>query len=216
MQENDTHNPSASIQKRYRRRLIAPMLYLIFAGLLWTSPQIRSSLFPVRLPAMQDAEQMYEQGSRYVSASLKNLKFTGYTKERSHHTIGYFYYTIRPDEQICDIVLLSPSTCKQGAPTLAQAEICGRILPSDESFLKLQKSLAKDLSWTEAGIRSRVNPCYLSEPDFRYGLRLLLFLVLAASSIFAIASILLCLLFFLRPSLAPESRRQKASGKTVL
>ena len=216
MQKNHTHDTADSIRKRYRRRLIASILYLIFTGLLWTSPQVSSSLFPAELPAMQNAERMYEQGTCHVSASLENLKFTGYTRERFHRTVGYFYYTIRPKEQICDIVLLSPSTCQQGAPALDQVTVYGRILPGDDSYRALLKSLADDLSWTEAGIGSRVNPCYLSEPDFRYGPGIFLFLALAAGSVFAIASLLLCLLFLLRPSLAPASRKKKALEQTDL
>ena len=212
MQENYTHYISNSIKNLYRRRLIAPLLYLLFTVILWLSPQVVSSMFPADLSALQDTERMYAQGNRYVSAALEDLKFTGYTRERFHRTIGYFYYTVSMDETTCYIVLLSPSTCRQGAPELKKAAIYGKILPADDSYETLLEHLADDLSWTDFGIRSKVNPCYLSEPDFEYRPGIFLLLVLAASGAFAIASLLFDLLFLFRPHLAPPCRALKQFG----
>lgn len=212
MQENYTHYISNSIKNLYRRRLIAPILYLLFAMILWLSPQVVSSMFPANLSALQDAERMYGQGDRYVSASLEDLKFTGYTRERFHRTTGYFYYTIDPDEETCYIILLSPSTCRRGVPELKKADIYGKILPADDSYDILLKNLADDLSWTDSGIRSKVNPCYLSEPDFGYLPGISLLFVLAASSASAIASVFFGLLFIFRPHLAPPCRTLKHFG----
>ncbi|MCI8635225.1 MAG: hypothetical protein HFJ05_06460 [Eubacterium sp.] len=212
MQEHHSYYITKSVKKLYCRRLIAPALYLIFAVLMWISPQVESSASPVKLSGLPDMEHRYRQESPYVSATLENLKFTGYTKKRFHRTIGYFYYTISPDKEECDIVLLSPSTCGQGIPELKQAEIYGKILPSDASYETLLKSLAKDLSWTDSGIRSKANSCYLSEPDFRYGPGVFLLFVLAASSAFALISTMFCILFILYPYLAPPCRALKHFG----
>ena len=213
MPKYHSHYIAKSIKKLYYRRLTAPILYLIFAGIIWISPQLNASLFPVKLSRPPDMGRIYRQETPYVTASLENLKYTGYTKERFHRTIGYFYYTISQDKQECDIILLSPSTCGQGIPELKQAEIYGKILPSDDSYKTLLKNLASDLSWTDSGIRSKVNSCYLSEPDSRYGLGILLLFVLTASSAFALVSILFCILFILCPHLAPPCRTLKHFGK---
>lgn len=213
MQENYEHYISRNIKSLYRKRLIAPILYLIVALTLWITLPILSVIFPTELSHISDMNNLYREKDVFVSSTLENLKFTGYTKTQFTRTVGYFYYMDNPDKNECCIVLLSPATCEQGLPEIEKVTIRGKILSADTNYNALLENLSQDLSWTSSGIRSKVNTCYLSEPDFRYNSGLFLLIVLAGGTIFAVTSIILCILFILRPDFAPPCQKLRHFGK---
>ena len=212
MQENYEHYISRNIKSLYRKRLIAPILYLIFTAVLFCTMPVASVLFPAELSDISDMKAFHNQKNVLVSATLNNLKFTGYTRMRHSRTVGYYYYTDHPDKNSCCIILLSPSTCEQGLPEIQRLTVRGKILAADKNYDTLLTNLSKDLSWTKAGIRSKVSAYYLSEPDFRYYPGIFLFLILAASSVFAAVSILLSILFIYKPYLSPPCQKLKHFG----
>lgn len=213
MQENYEHYISRSIKSLYRKRLIAPMLYLILAAVLWTTLPVLSVTFPTKLSKLSQMERLYQNKDVYVSASLKDIKFTGYTKTLFNRTIGYFYYIGNADERECSVILLSPTTCEQGLPVIHKLSVRGKILAADQNYNALLENLSSDLSWTLSGIRSKVNGYYLSEPDFRYEAGIFLFFILTVSTVFSCLSILLCVLFMARPDLSPPCQMLGHFGK---
>ncbi len=213
MQENYEHYISRNIKNLYRKRLIPPILYLIFTTVLFGILPVASVLFPAKLSNISDMETLHDEKNVFVSASLKDLKFTGYTRMRHSRTVGYYYYTDNPDKKECCMILLAPSTCEQGLPEIDQITIRGKILSGDAGYDTLLANLSKDLSWTQSGIRSKVSSYYLSEPDFRYGFGLFLFLLLAVSSGIAVISVFLSVLFIYRPYLSPPCQKLKHFGK---
>lgn len=206
MQENYEHYISKNIKTLYRKRLMGPLLYLIFAALVWGALPVASAAFPAKLARISDMAKLHAEKNVYVSASLSGLKFTGYTKTRFNSTEGYFYYIENPGQNESCIVLLSPSTCEQGLPEIKEVTVRGKILASDKSFDALLDNLASDLSWTNSGIRKKTCAYYLSEPDFRYGPGMFLFVLLAGSCVMAMCNALLFLLFMKRPDLSPPCR----------
>lgn len=204
---------SENIRKLYRKRLFGPVFYLIFAAVLIQALPIASVLAPTKLSSISDMGKLYNKKDVFVSASLNNLKFTGYTKTRLNRVTGYFYYMNRPDKKECCIILLSPSTCEQGLPEIGHASFYGKILPADESYKTLLANLSTDLHWTKNGIFSKVTPYYLSEPDFGYRFGILLILLLLASSLFAFGTMLFFIIFILRPDLSPPCRKLGHFGK---
>lgn len=213
MQENYEHYISKNIQSLYKRRLVPPILYLALMIVLWIMLPITSVLFPTKLSHISDMSHLYAEDDIFVSSTLQDLKFTGYTKTRHGRTIGYFYYMDNPDKKECCVVLLSPTTCEQGLPTIDEVTLRGKILIADTQYNTLLSNLAKDLSWTDAGIRSKVNLYYLSEPDFRYGIGLFLLFLLCGSSIFAIIMIVLYITYVIRPDFSPPCQMLGHFGK---
>ncbi len=212
MQENYEHYISRTIKKLYRKRLAAPVLYLIFTAILFGTLPISSVLFPSSLKRLSDLDSFFHKNDRFVSVSLENLHFTGYTRTRFHRTSGYFYYAYNPDQNECCIVLLSPSTCEEGLPNIEQTSVYAKILPSDASYETLLSNLSKDLDWTDAGIRSKVSACYLSEPDFHYYSGMFLFVLLAFGAAFAALSIFLFLLYMAKPHVSPPCQKLRYFG----
>lgn len=212
MPENYEHYISKNIKNLYYKRLVPPILYLIFTAVLSGILPVASVLFPTELSDISAMKTLYDQKDVFVSASLKNLKFTGYTRTRHSRTTGYYYYMYIPGKKECRIVLLSPSTCEQGLPEIENITIHGKILPADSGYDALLDSLSEDLSWTKSGIRSKVSSYYLSEPNFRYHSGIFLFLILAGSSAAALISVFFSVLFISKPYLSPPCQRLKHFG----
>ena len=168
MQENLDHYISKTIHHFYRKRLIYPILSLLFAAVLFGTLPILSVLFPTKLSQISKMKELYNQNRVFVSTTLENLKFTGYTKNSFHRTTGYYYYIENKNQKECCIILLSPNTCEHGLHEIKRLSIRGKILSADTGYDSLLEHLSDDLSWTTSGIRSKVNSFYLSEPDFRY------------------------------------------------
>ncbi|MCI8489675.1 MAG: hypothetical protein HFJ04_05435 [Lachnospiraceae bacterium] len=210
MQENYI---SKNIRSLYRRRLLAPVLYLIFVASLCGFLPISSVIAPTKLSGNSDLETLYQKKEVFVSGSFDNLKFTGYTMTRFHRTVGYFYYIRNPNEKTCSILLLSPNTCEQGIPELTHVDIYGKIISADASYQTLLTNLSDDLSWTDDGIRAKTDTYYLSEPDFQYGFGIFLLAALAGSSVIALLSILLSVLYILKPHLSPPCQTLIHFGK---
>lgn len=108
MNTNLDHYITRNIKRIYKHRLPAPILYLIFLLVLWFCLPVDSILFPTAVNDSDSLELLHSNHNQYISTSLTDLKFTGYTETTFGHTIGYYYYTMR--DGISTVVLLSPST----------------------------------------------------------------------------------------------------------
>ena len=166
MPENYDHYISKNIKAFYKRRLAAPIIYLIVLILAWPFFSLSAVFSPDILPDDTSLETAFRGGKQYISTTLSDLKFTGYTQSIFGHTNGYYYYTMRDEE--CIIVLLSPNTSEEGLPSIEEVTIKGKISKGNENFDTLLSNLSTDLNWTENGIRNKVSSYYISEPGFNH------------------------------------------------
>ncbi len=201
MQENYEHYISRNIKAFYKRRLSSPILYLLLLAVLWFIFPLGGMLRPAAMNSAETFEDSYEAGDRYVRTSLQNLKFTGYTSEAHGRTKGYFYYTLR-DGQCC-IILLSPSTCEEGLPTIDHLRVTGRIIKGKETYRELLSSLAQDLDWTQEGITRQLPSCYFSEPDYHPMTTKILFVIYFGTMAYSLLYLLVCVLYIRFPVLSP-------------
>ena len=201
MIENYDHYISRNIKALYKRRLFSPIIYLIILGIIWHVFSLTDLLFPVSLSDDVSLETFYKEDATNVSTTLHDLKFTGYTRSNFTGTSGYYYYTVRNDE--CIIVLLSPSTCEEGLPSIEDVTFTGKIKKATPSLETLLAKLATDLNWTESGIHGKVSRYFLSEPDYNSPLNVFLFVILFATGFYAILSVIVYALYIAFPVLAP-------------
>jgi hypothetical protein len=206
MPENFEHYITKNIKAFYRRRLITPILYLLFLIVLWFLFSLSDFLVPDVTDVSAEGndfslEAIYRDGTEYLNVTLYDLNFTGYNQSAFGRTTGYYYYTMAGEE--CIFVLLSPSTCDQGLPTIDTVTIRGRIRTDNDNFSGLLSSLAEDLNWTEKGIKKYVSGYYISEPDFGRIRNTILFAVMGITGGYAVLCILVFLLFSFFPVLSP-------------
>lgn len=211
MIETYEHHITKSIRSLYKKRLPAPLIYLVLLVFIWFYFHISSVLFPLRINGSDSFEALLDRHHRYIQTTLSDLYFTGYTQSEFGHNSGYYYYTMRNGK--CLIVLLSPSTCEEGLPEIHQATVTARVLRGTASYQSLLNNLSEDLGWTDDGIRGQLPAYYLSEPDFKPVTNNILIGFLAVSGLYAILSALSFLVYLAFPYLAPPCRSLAPFGK---
>ena len=193
MPENYDHYISINIKAFYKRRLAAPIIYLIVLILAWHFFSLSAVFSPDILPDDTSLETAFRGGKQYINTTLSDLKFTGYTQSIFGHTNGYYYYTMRDEE--CIIVLLSPNTSEEGLPSIEEVTIKGKISKGNENFDTLLSNLSTDLNWTENGIRNKVSSYYISEPGFNHVGNWILFAAIFITGIYALLCIVLSVIY---------------------
>lgn len=172
------HYISNHIKSLYRHKLFSPILYMILLIVLWIIFPIGTILSPKVINEKTSLDKLYKENDRYVSITLTDLKFTGYTQEVLGQTHGYYYYTIQ--DGCCNIVLLSPKTSEEGLPNINKVTVHAKIQTATKSYHTLLSKIAADLNWTDSGIYGESSSYYISEPGFRYGFSIFLILLLHA------------------------------------
>ena len=77
MPENYDHYISKNIKAFYKRRLAAPIIYLIVLILAWHFFSLSAVFSPDILPDDTSLETAFRGGKQYISTTLSDLKFTG-------------------------------------------------------------------------------------------------------------------------------------------
>lgn len=201
MTENYEHYITRNIRAYYKKRLCAPICFLLLLAALWLLFPLSSILSPDPFTGADTIESAYEGEKRYVTATFNDLTFSGYTSSHFGKTNGYWYYGVRNHQ--CYIVLLSPSTCEEGLPKIASLTTTCRIVKGNQMYHDLLSALATDLNWSIEGISGQLPIYYFSEPDFNPTTNGLLFLVYFGTGIYALLSLLRYALFSLFPVLSP-------------
>ena len=75
----------------------------------------------------------------------------------------------------CSIVLLSPSTCEEGLPSIDRVDAIGKIIKGKDNYSKLIVNLSHDIDWTSKGLSETVSNYYFSEPDYHLRSTIILF-----------------------------------------
>lgn len=210
MIDNYEHYITRNIRAYYRKRLIAPICFLLLLAILWFIFPLEEILSPSRFTAADTIENAYEDDREYVTVTFNNLTFTGYTSTRFGSTNGYWYYEVR--NRKCYLVLLSPTTCEEGLPTIDSLTTICCITKGEKLYNELLANLAKDLNWTTDGITSEVSNYYFSEPDYNPISNFILFFVYFGTGAFALVSLIKYILYAVFPALAPPCQNLVVYG----
>lgn len=201
MIDNYEHYITRNIRAFYKRRIAAPICYLVILLVLWFIFPIGEMLAPSHLSDTDTLASAFESDKEYVNVTFHNLTFTGYTTSRFGSINGYWYYGEQNNS--CYIVLLTPITCEEGLPTIESVTVSCRIVDDKEIYQELLTELAKDLEWTEKGLKNQLSSLYYSEPDYNPLTNALLFLVYFGTFIYAVVSLTRYVLYMNFPVLAP-------------
>ena len=126
------HYISRNIKEHYKRRLIMPTLYLTLLLLVWNIFSLGEVFFPPKVTENVTLDSLAKEKIQYVSTTLHNLHFTGYTRTFWGNTTGYYYYTVSNQE--CFFVLLTPDSCEEGLPTIKELPISAKLIRGGETF----------------------------------------------------------------------------------
>ena len=201
MTQNFEHYITRNIRAYYKKRLTAPICFLMILVALWFLFPLQDILTPYSFTEADTLESAYEYGKEYVTVELTDLTFSGFTTTRFGSTNGYWYYG--KDAQGIYMVLLSPTTCEEGIPSIGVVTITCCIEKENALYRRLLTHMAEALDWTESGIISSLPHYYFSEPDYNPLANTILFVVYFGTGLFAAFSLLRYILFIFFPVLAP-------------
>ncbi len=206
------HLITRSIKTYYKNRLYAPIIFLLILIAVFIVFPVGCMLFPRTYGADNvSLYQLYNDKETYGRFELNNLYFTGYTSKWLDNTRGYYYYTMLNSE--CVIVLLTPDTCEQGAPTIENVSIRGKILYESEAARNLLVNLARDLNWNEDGILSTVSSYTISEPDATGLVTQAFEFFYILFGAYSIILIIVCCIFIAFPVLSVPVQKTRAYGR---
>lgn len=201
MTENYEHYISRNIKAFYKRRLFSPIVYILLLALLWIIFPLQDMIAPKTIGDANSFSAVYNSGDKYVKSTFSDLRFTGYTEEALGSTKGYYYYCMHDDR--CDIILLSPSTCEEGVPSIESITVKGKLLYGKETYTELLEKLSGDLKWNINGLKSQVSDYYFSEPDYHMAFTIFLFIAYFGTGLYAFICLIIYLIFIRFPFLSP-------------
>ena len=201
MPDHYTHYITRNIRAFYRRRLFSPLIYIGILAALWLIFPMNAMLHPAVLDDTATLASSYHASDTYVRGTFTDLTFCGYTKEIYGYTVGYYYYGERSGQ--CYIILLSPSSCEEGLPTIDSITVTCRILEGESAYSELLANLADDLDWTAEGITNQLSSYYYSEPGYLSWLLTLLFVLYFGTLAYAVLSLVLHCIYIRFPVLSP-------------
>lgn len=196
------HIITKNIKAFYMRRLFSPIIYMAILIVVWFVFPFADMRNPISVDSSTSIRTCYEEEkNHYVSATLKDLTFTGLTKERFGSTLGYYYYAKMEDDVV--LILLTPRTCEQGLPRIEALNFSAQLKASDSSYEDLLAALSESLEWTPEGISSQLPGYYLSELDYNNVPMIILFTVYYGTFLYAAISLISYILYILFPVLSP-------------
>lgn len=201
MIDNYEHYISKNIKQFYKKRLFAPIIYLVLLIILWFVFPLQNMLRPIPIAETDSFKEVYKKSGHYVKTTFTDLHFTGYTSELHGETQGYYYYTLNHGK--CSIILLLPEVCEEGLPVIEEISITGKLLVGHDTYAMLIDNLAQDLDWRTKGLEKNVEGYYLSQPDYHVSFLTILFIFYFGSMIYTLCSLIHHIVVILFPFLAP-------------
>jgi len=182
--------------------------------MVWFATPVSELAFPTVIPPDGLPQALLSDHSQYVTATLSDLHFTGYTQTIFDHTTGYYYYTFRDGK--CLIVLLSPETCEEGLPVIEDAvTVHARVIKNFRDYRTLTSDMAKDLHWTNQGVRDKVLRCLISEPAYHRTTTSFLLGFYLLSGVYALLQLAVCTAYIFHPALSPTCRELGLYGNAA-
>lgn len=213
MIDNYEHYITRNIRAFYKKRLLAPICYILILLVLFIIFPLADMFSPAHMSEGDALSDAQKNGKEYITITLDDLTFTGYTTTRFGSTNGYWYYGT--NEGKCFIVLLTPATCEEGLPRIEEVTATCKVAEARDSYNDLLGYLAADLEWTTNGIINQLPSFYFSEVDYNPITNGALFLVYNGTFLYAIISLIRYVLFIKFPVLAPAVQNLIVFGNPI-
>lgn len=200
-----------SIRSLHRKKLTAPLVFLVIAAILWLLLPIKGLFYPTKISTDTSMKELTSNSNRYLSITFPTLYFTGYTSTIGGKTSGYYYYALW-DKQ-CIIVQLTPSTCEQGLPSISHCKVTGFLQKENDAYKQLIHNMSGDLKWTATGMQEQFGSYYLSEPSFASWQANFVRIFYFGSCLFSFLYFIIHLIYSQFPLLSPSCRKLGRFGK---
>ncbi len=206
------HYITENIKRFYKRRLLMPALFLLIMAAAYFIFPINNTLSPTEIKQSASLAALDAKGVETIKVRVDKLYFTGYTSNLFNRANGYYYYTMWSDQ--CLLVLLSPSFCQEGIPTLEDVEITAIISRPGRSYQQIVTELSSDLNWTVKGLSEEMCSYYLNQTSATGYLTSIFLLVYFGCILYALAYLISTLVYFAFPIVSPPVRQLSKFGNS--
>lgn len=174
------------IRRTNGRRIIVPIVFLVFLFIIFWLFSIRNWLFLTRITKESQIDEAYENGAMYVHYNAPRLLYTGIDHYSGEKIDGYYYYSL--EDGRCRYYLIDGRQ-KQPQPVLENYGFGARILREDELASNLDSLMAGMLGWTTGGVDSVASDYILSEIDYDRNFIMMIAVLMGASGVMAVLHI---------------------------
>lgn len=189
------------LRKNQLQKIIFPLVLLLICLFITDKLSVRSRLFPQKVTSEADILEENLIDGRYLSISPDELFYTGYDSYQNTDNKAYCYYHLTKNR--CYFYLLDNK--EEGY----QLPLKVKIVKKPELQKDLIRYMAKDLNWTEEGLRSISSPYFFSAVEYLPAYEIPLFILLGLGFMISIVGLLQGLTLILFPHLALAVRRLK-------
>lgn len=182
-------------------KLIFPTVFTVAVISLFFLLPLYEALFPAHyVENTQSTNGIYADGVRYVDMVADTLYYTGYDHLRGNNIDGHFYYSIIDDR--CTLYLLSDNVTNGTPAVINNIPIKGRLDNMGTKLDSLLTFMARDMQWTESGLRNSTNTIIVNELNYNITLSIVVGVLIIISISFSIAHICILLFNIIKPEYA--------------
>lgn len=156
---------------------------------------------PTSMSYATSASTVYNSGVEYVEVTLNNAKYTGYDCIRRGKVYGSYYYCLVNNN--CTFILVKNSSKNSLPDTINDYTIKARLVPSNSLSKKMFRDFAKDLNWTEEGLKKVSSEIIIDELSYHIDVYFYLAVYLGIMALILVSFIIVNIIYIVMPAFHP-------------
>lgn len=202
----ETIKLASLIKKINRRKLIMPILFLIFTVFIFFRSPLHHILSIKMIDSPSAAAGAYHKGDIYVRADLENLYYTGVNQMNGRTVKACYYYCI--DDGNCYYILISAKSLgitpeNSTPPACLESYKCmARLEQTPLEIGTLTSYVSKGLNWTSQALNLMSSQILISQYAMSLGKEYLLLALIVLALFTAIIHIILIVISLINPELS--------------
>lgn len=197
---------SALIKKINRKKLIMPLLYLIFITVIFIQNPLYSMLSVHKLDSPKDINTQYSEGNLYVKGTFNDLYYTGLNHTVNSKVKAAYYYCIY--DNICYYVLISvdelTAMSETGSlPAYIASYTCDAKLLRDTNIIaEISQRISKNLNWTASSLSAMTCKVIVNQYELYTMHELMVFVLMIISILITLIHLALVIMALVNPYLS--------------
>ncbi len=193
-------------------KIFIPIIPILISYFLLTTIPFKEIITPIKVNNLNDVEELYLDGTRYVEIYLERIYYSGYDRYDLLST-GSYYYDI--ENNLCSFILLDGNSSSKVPPIIHKKTIKAKLIKTDHIYDGMLKSLSKDLDWTYNDLDDITSNIVVSEQDYHLIKYIFILIFLILLTLYSIKTILLNSFYLLFPHYYPPCRNLKKIYKDM-
>ncbi len=207
---------SALIKKINRKKLIMPILYLIFITAVFIKNPLYCMLSVHNIDSPREINSHYSEGNMYIRCTFNDLYYTGLNHTIKSDVKASYYYCIYDD--ICYYVLISADDLENlsqdsSTPSYISSYTCNaKLLRDSDIIAEISQRLSKNLNWTASSLSAMSCKIIVNQYELYTMHELMVFVIMIISIIGTLIHLGLVIISLINPYLSKTVYNLKKYG----